>query len=313
MHNHLGADDQDYSLDLPQPLDVADFYTTEPAPYDFVLPAFLAGTVGVLVSPGGSGKSMLALQIAQAVALGNAPIIDENKDNKQPAKVVILAGEDPPIVIHHRLRSAGGLLSKEDQLVAAKNLQILPFLGVDKNLFSVDWTAMVCAACEGARLVIIDTLRRFHDGEENDNGAMSRLVEAIERIAKTTGAAVLLLHHTGKPSKDSKGTHELTWRGASALGDNCRYVSYLRKMTLEEAKTLLIPKQEIGRWVEFQVIKQNYAQLPPSIWLKRSDEGVLRAADPRGGGTQGGTAHAAHYPKSRPSRSKQTAVQNEPW
>ena len=312
-HNHNGDGDQENLRTLPQTLNLADFYSTEPPAFDFVLEAFLAGTVGVLVSPGGSGKSMLALQIAQAIAVGNAPIVGANSECQQPTKVVMLAGEDPPIVVHHRLRSAGRLLSRDEQLLAVKNLQILSFLGVEKNLFDMAFVKLVYAACDGARLVIIDTLRRFHDGEENDNGAMSRLVNAIELIAKNTGAAVLLLHHTGKPSKDTKGMQELTWRGASALGDNCRYVSYLRKMTVEEAKTLSIPEQEISRWVEFKVIKQNYAQMPPSVWLRRSEGGVLQAADPRGERTQGGTSLASDFNKSRWRQSKKAEVEHEQW
>ncbi len=42
----------------------------KPENLDFVLPGLVAGTVGALVSPGGSGKSALALQIAALVAGG---------------------------------------------------------------------------------------------------------------------------------------------------------------------------------------------------------------------------------------------------
>lgn len=41
-----------------------------PPSIDYVLPNMIAGTVGGLVSPGGTGKSMLALQLATQIAGG---------------------------------------------------------------------------------------------------------------------------------------------------------------------------------------------------------------------------------------------------
>ncbi|WP_432759877.1 AAA family ATPase, partial [Escherichia coli] len=45
-------------------------FTELPPPLDYVLPNMVAGTVGALVSPGGAGKSMLALQLAAQIAGG---------------------------------------------------------------------------------------------------------------------------------------------------------------------------------------------------------------------------------------------------
>jgi RecA-family ATPase len=49
-------------------IDIENCFSTEPPPLDFVLPGFLAGTVGGLVSPGGVGKSTFALELCIAVA-----------------------------------------------------------------------------------------------------------------------------------------------------------------------------------------------------------------------------------------------------
>jgi len=46
------------------PLDLQAAFTEPPKPIDFVLPGLAVGCVGALVSPGGAGKSMLALQLA---------------------------------------------------------------------------------------------------------------------------------------------------------------------------------------------------------------------------------------------------------
>src|SRR5690625_6557731 len=51
-------------------LDLMAAFTELPPPIDYVLPNMVAGTVGALVSPGGAGKSMLALQLAAQIAGG---------------------------------------------------------------------------------------------------------------------------------------------------------------------------------------------------------------------------------------------------
>ena len=53
-----------------KPIDILASFTELPPPIDYVLPNMVAGTVGALVSPGGAGKSMLALQLAAQIAGG---------------------------------------------------------------------------------------------------------------------------------------------------------------------------------------------------------------------------------------------------
>ena len=53
-----------------KPIDILASFTELPPPIDYVLPNMVAGTVGALVSPGGAGKSMLALQLAMQIAGG---------------------------------------------------------------------------------------------------------------------------------------------------------------------------------------------------------------------------------------------------
>lgn len=63
----------------------------------------------------------------------------------------------------------------------------------------------------GAALVVLDTLALCTPGvPENDNASMGQVVTSLKRISAKTGAAVLVVHHTGKDER--KGS-----RGASAL------------------------------------------------------------------------------------------------
>jgi hypothetical protein len=56
---------------LPEKIDLAATFSGPPPELDWVWPGFLAGTVGVLVAAGGTGKSYWALQAAMAVADGS--------------------------------------------------------------------------------------------------------------------------------------------------------------------------------------------------------------------------------------------------
>ena len=55
-------------MNLPNPLPFLHAATTSPPTLDFIVPGFIPGTVAGLVSPGGTGKSFFALELACAVA-----------------------------------------------------------------------------------------------------------------------------------------------------------------------------------------------------------------------------------------------------
>ncbi len=61
-------------LSRTQVINILEAFAAAPPPLDYVLPNMVAGTVGALVSPGGAGKSMLALQLAAQIA--GAPFAD---------------------------------------------------------------------------------------------------------------------------------------------------------------------------------------------------------------------------------------------
>ncbi len=63
-------------------------------------------------------------------------------------------------------------------------------------------------------IIIYDTLSRcFPGGDENSQSDTSRLIDALERIRRATGAANLLIHHSTKGGGDLRGSSVL--RGAA--------------------------------------------------------------------------------------------------
>ncbi len=76
-----------------KPINILEAFAAAPPPLDYVLPNMVAGTVGALVSPGGAGKSMLALQLAAQIA-GGPDLLEVGELPTGP--VIYLPAEDPP-------------------------------------------------------------------------------------------------------------------------------------------------------------------------------------------------------------------------
>lgn len=155
-----------------------------PAPLDFVLPGFKSGTVGALVSPGATGKTMLALQAAITVSGGPDMLNFAGMDTAwQPTagRVVFLTGEDPSDVLNGRFYSIGERLKQIEKETVFTNLNVAPLVGHGVDIMRMEWRRWFASVTRDARLVIIDTLRRFHKvGIE--------LCETATRIMRATAA-----------------------------------------------------------------------------------------------------------------------------
>jgi regulatory protein RepA len=257
-------------------LDLMVAFTESPPPIDFVLPNMVAGTVGALVSPGGAGKSMLILQLAAQIAggpdlleVGELPI----------GAVVYLPAEDPPAAIHHRLHALGAHFTAEQRQTVAEGLLIEPLIGKCPNIMTSNWFDGLKRAAEGHRLMILDTLRRFHVEEENSSGAMAQVIGRMEAIAADTGCAIVFLHHANKSAAMAgAGDQQQASRGSSVLVDNIRWQSYLSGMTQAEAEEWGVDDGQRGYFVRYGVSKANYGAPFKECWFRRHDGGVLKSA-----------------------------------
>lgn len=113
---------------------------------------------------------------------------------------------------------------------------------------------------------------------------MAQLISQLERIAASTGASVLFLHHVSKGSaREGQTDQQQAARGASALIDNARWCGFVTKMTEDEAMRLSdrsygrepIGNERRGYFVRFGVSKQNYDATQFDRWYSRHGGGVL--------------------------------------
>ncbi|MGZ9741117.1 helicase RepA family protein [Pseudomonas sp. GNP012] len=265
-------------------IDLFEAFEASPPMLDFIWPGFLAGTVGALIAPGATGKSYWALEAAMGVActVAGGDILDLAPP--RTGKVLYIAGEDPAPALTRRVHAIGQHLEQPARRSIAAELTLSTVMGEPFNVMERSHFRTLTEQAQGYRLIVLDTLSRIHQLDENSNSDMSRLISRLEQVAATTGASVLFLHHVSKSSaRDGFADQQQAARGASSLIDNARWCGYVAGMTEEESKRLTERPSDrvpIGakrrlNFVRFGVSKQNYDPTHLERWYSRQSGGVL--------------------------------------
>lgn len=248
-------------------IDILALAQQKPERIDYVLPGLVAGTVGAIISPGGAGKSALALQIASQVA-GGPDLLGLGEIKHGSA--AYLPGEDPQLIIEHRLFALLEHCSPEHRQNLADHLLVEPLDKHDVDILNLDWMQFFMQVAAGRRLLILDTLRMTHNLDESDSGDMKQVVGKFRIIAAQTGCTIIFLHHTNKASMFSgTGGEQQASRGSSVLVDNIRWQGYLRSMTADESEQHSVDEARRGYFVEFGVSKQNYGKPFAPRWFRK--------------------------------------------
>lgn len=174
-----------------RPLDL----TQEPPPVDWLVQDLIVrGASHILMGEPGIGKSWLTMALCLGVVRGSEwlgqPILHKGR-------VLYVDEENAEGLVFHRLRGQLGMTEEE-----AKNVRYLNNQGI---LLDRDSDSLIDEALEfSPELIVLDSLTRFHMGEEDKAGPMAQLYNsALKPLARETGAALVLLHHTGKTESNS--------------------------------------------------------------------------------------------------------------
>ena len=185
------------------PLVSASTMTEEPAQIEWLVENFLEqGSLNLLFGEPASGKSLFALEWGFCIAAG----LDWNGYRTQQTKVVIIAGEGHS-GMQRRLKALEHkykMSSPESLFISKTPAQLLDEENARFVARSID------ALCSNAGLIIIDTLHRNMDGDENSSKDIAVFIKHIDHFLKPLGAAVLVVHHSGHGNKDRS-------RGSSAI------------------------------------------------------------------------------------------------
>lgn len=248
------------------------------------------GKVGMLVAPGGTGKSFLMIQLAVAVAT-NTRLADRWQVDS-PGSSLILCAEEDDDDLHHRLRdvlAATTAHTPATQQLIEKHVHIKSMLIID-NLMTranargeivmtdyVDRLALAANQIPDLKLIIIDPASRFRGGNENAAQDTTRFAEALERLRTATGATVLLVHHTNKGSMNADEVNQGASRGSSALTDAVRWQMSLSKPTTKHATAAGISTHNLHQYVLATITKNNSAPPQDPVLMKRGPGGALSA------------------------------------
>lgn len=180
-------------------------------------------TVTMLGGDGGTGKSLLALQLAIACAAARRWI---GYEIARPGMAMMLSAEDDRDELHIRMND---VLEREGvEFAALDNLLIRSLAGEDTLLATLDrkTNALVPTPLYARldremsrakpRLLILDTLADLHSGEENNRGHARQFIGMLRHLAITHECAVVLLAHpslTGM-SSGSGLSGSTAWNGS---------------------------------------------------------------------------------------------------
>ncbi|MCR9061812.1 MAG: AAA family ATPase [Rhodobacteraceae bacterium] len=188
-------------------------------------------TVTLFSGDGGTGKSLLALQLAVAVATGSTWI----GRAVSHGRVIYLSAEDDDDELHRRLDDILG--SERKDYIHLAPLTIRSLAGEDA-LLALDGPSALepsslfseldaRAAEEAPELIVIDTLADVYPANENDRAKVRQFVGILRGLAIKRKCAVLLLGHPSLTGLNSgTGTS-----GSTAWNNSVRSRLYLERTT----------------------------------------------------------------------------------
>lgn len=257
--------------------------------------------VSLTVSPGGLGKSSLALVEALSMVTGR-PLIEDAVLHEGPLKVWYWNGEDPQeetrrrvmaAALHYQLKPSdlSGLFTdsgRDQPLILGTNDR--EGIQLNEELFLHIEETMIA---HGIDVFMADPFVSAHRLGENDNNAIDALVKRLGKLADRTNAAIEIVHHVRKPSNAKEDTDVNDARGASALLGGVRSARVLNVMSKDisgpagvsedmrlrhfsviDGKANMTPRMDDLRWRRLESVNLGNATYHPDGTVHRKGDNV---------------------------------------
>lgn len=212
-------------------------------------------TVTLLGGDGGTGKSLLSLQLACAVALARKWISLPARSGR----ALFMSAEDDLDEIHRRLNDITA--AENVRLADLDNLVIASLAGEDALLAAISpqkgalqpsplyWQLEQMMIRERPAVLVLDTLADLFPGNENDRAQARQFIGLLRGLAIRHQCAVVLLAHPSLSGLNSgKGTS-----GSTGWNNSVRSRLYLDRVLIEDqeqdpdARILHTMKTNYGR------------------------------------------------------------------
>jgi hypothetical protein len=219
------------------------------------------GEVTLIAGAGAVGKGQLLCDLTSRVSNGwPMPLSAPDSEAAAPASVIMVTPEDDPEeTMAWRLRAAGANLAKVFDLTYLEGgtpfelpAAVAPLRALIDELGDV-------------RLVVIDPLMAAVSRSISTNLAARRVMAPLMRMAKETGVAVVMVHHTVKSGQIA---------GSKGLTDVLRYAYTVRKDPENEAIRVVhlekgnnVAQPEDARYT----LADSGNGAPQVVWLSRDE------------------------------------------
>jgi len=232
--------------------------------------------VTLTAAPGGTGKSVLTMCCAVMMAL-NKPWARWTP--RQRCKVLIINVEEDQDELQRRsyavaMKSLGVTDNSvlKGWVYAAKNptgILVAKYDSRSRNMVRQPLVDELIATIRREKLdvVIVDPFAETFLGEETVMEL--KWVAALWReVARVTGCAIWLIHHTKKYASDMAGDIDAA-RGSGALGNVARIGTTLFVMTKKEAEEFGISEDDRTLYIRLDDAKANYDRASPlAQWFR---------------------------------------------
>lgn len=223
-------------------------------PPKWLIPGVLTeGSLAAIYGAPESGKSFLAVDMSMAIAGG----MDWHGRAVERGAVLYIAAEGAP-GLGKRVRAWKMSRNAQGQAFDFRLMRDELNLAAEKDGAVRAFVKAVADELGPLKLIVIDTLNQTAAGaDENSAKDMSRYIASMKRLRDTTGAAVVVVHHSGKDA--SKGM-----RGSTAL---------LGAMDT----TVEVERDKDGRAITVRVQKQKDAEreAPMRFNLEKADRSLV--------------------------------------
>jgi RecA-family ATPase len=223
-------------------------------------------TVTILGGDGGTGKSLIALQLAAAVATNSPWLgIDLAGGEASNRSALFISAEDDADELHRRIADVATAVDPQNGLSALANLHLRSLAGHDAILATPEGLSNVLvhsALFENIRafvsqtkprVVVLDTLADLFGGDENNRSQARQFIGLLRGVAIDFECAVVLLAH---PSRSGMATRSGD-SGSTAWNASVRSRLYLERIVSGEGSERYEPD------VDLRVLstkKSNYAK-----------------------------------------------------
>jgi nucleotide-binding universal stress UspA family protein len=260
------ADDADAGLDV---VDSTEVFKPQP-PVEFLVDRVIQrGSLVLLGSFGGSGKTWLALGLLVAIASGDRWL---GRFEATKGRAILLDYESgKPEICRRSQKIARGMGITDPLTIEGFRLATMPRL----YFSDPDFERRMTRLAKTHDLIVIDSLRAAARGADENDSRIRDGLDAIQRVAKATGCAFVVIVHAKKRGSDPSRVDERElFRGSSAIFD--------------AADVAFCASYTKGQPIHFSQIKARLGTFLHDfdVQLRDTPDGTgteLRASDPVGG------------------------------